>query len=103
MERVINMLFEIEEKANHIVERANQEKVTLHDGLEKDLVQMETEISEETNEKIRLLQLQIDKELKMEEQHLIDQSEKQLKDIELHYLKNHDTIVHKIVQNIIRI
>lgn len=101
MEKVINMLFEIEEKANHIIERANEEKTSLHDALEKKLIQMEQKIAKENYNKIHLLQSQIDLEFKKEEQLLIQHSEKQLIEIEAQFIKNHDVYVHNIFQRMI--
>ena len=71
MERVIGLLFDIEKKANQILERANYEKNDLFEENEKAIEKMESDITEENNAKISLIIAQAEKELELEKQHLI--------------------------------
>ena len=103
MEKVIGLLFDIEKKANQIIERANVEKTELFEENEKAIEQMETEIADENNSKINLILAQSEKELELERQQLIESSNKQLSDIEAHYRQNHDALVNKVFQSIIQI
>jgi len=103
MEKVISLLFDIEKKANQIIERANIEKNTLFQENEKAIAQMEASIADENSAKINELTVQAEKELELEKLHLIESSAKQLKDLELTYTKDHDALVEKVFHSIIKI
>ncbi len=101
MERVISLLFDIEKKANQIIERANLEKTELYDENEKAILQMEEAIAEENNAKIKAIVEQAEKDLEKEKQQLIESSNMQLRSLEINYKQNHDNIVNKVFQSII--
>ena len=103
MEKVIGLLFDIERKANQIIERANIEKNELYEENEKLIEKMEAEIAEENNSKIKALMAQAEKEIELEKQQLIDNSEKQLNDLEQNYEKCHDALVNKVFKCIIHL
>ncbi len=103
MEKVISLLFDIERKANQIIERANLEKNELYEENEKLIEKMEAEIAEANNAKINTLMTQSENEIEKEKHQLIESSEKQLSDIEQNYDKNHDALVNKVFQCIIQI
>jgi hypothetical protein len=103
MEKVIGLLFDIEKKANQIIERANIEKTELYEENEKAIAEMETKIADENNAKINIIIAQAEKDLEKEKQQLIESSNKQLKDLEEHYLHDHDAMVEKVFQNIIQL
>ncbi len=103
MEKVISLLFDIERKANQIIERANLEKNDLYEENEKTIKEMESAIAEENNAKINVLVTQAEQDIEKEKQQLIASSEKQLKDLEDNYTKNHDALVNKVFQNLIQI
>jgi vacuolar-type H+-ATPase subunit E/Vma4 len=102
MEKVIGLLFDIEKKANQIIERANIEKNELYEENEKAIADMESRIAEENNSKIKVIVEQAEKEVELEKQQLIESSNKQLKDLEAYYLNNHDTLVDKVFQSILQ-
>lgn len=103
MEKVISLLFDIEQKANQIIERANAEKTELFEENEKLIAQMESQIAEENSTKINALTSQAEQDIEKEKQQLIENSERQLKELELHYLNDHDILVQKVFNNIIRL
>jgi F0F1-type ATP synthase membrane subunit b/b' len=103
MEKVIGLLFDIEKKANQILERANVEKTELFEENENAIAQMETKIAEENNAKINLILAQAEQELELEKQQLIESSNRQLTDLEADYCQNHDALVDKVFKNIIQI
>lgn len=103
MEKVISLLFDIERKANQIIERANIEKSELFEENEKAIKAMEDSISEENNNKINKLIAQADEEIEKEKQQMIENSKKQLIDLEENYKKNHDSLVNKVFQSIIQL
>jgi F0F1-type ATP synthase membrane subunit b/b' len=103
MERVISLLFDIEKKANQIIERANIEKTELCEENEKEILKMETAIADENKAKIDVIVLQAEKDLEKEKQQLIESSSRQLKDLETNYQNNHDAIVNRVFQSIIAI
>jgi len=102
LEKVINHLYEIEKKANQILERANTEKTELFEENEKAIAKMEAEIAEETDRKIRELYEQAQEEIEKERQQLLDKCNKQLADMENNYKNNHDSLVDKVFRAIIQ-
>ncbi|MDF2539907.1 MAG: hypothetical protein K0S76_2928 [Herbinix sp.] len=103
MEKVIGLLFDIEKKANQIIERANDEKTELFEESERAIAEMEAAIADGNNAKINVLVAQAENELEKEKKHLIESSSKQLSELEANYLKNHDALVEKVFQSIIQI
>ncbi len=103
MEKVIGLLFDIEKKANQIIERANLEKNDLFEENENAIKAMEDSIAEDNNSKINVLIAQADQEIEKEKQQLIENSEKQLGDLEETFKKNHDSLVNKVFQSIIQL
>ncbi len=103
MEKVISLLFDIERKANQIIERANIEKNELYEENESLIKNMEADIAEKNTAKINALMTQAEKEIEQEKQQLIENSEKQLKVLEQNYKVNHDAMVDKVFRNIIQI
>lgn len=101
MERVISLLFDIENKANQIIEKANIEKTDLYEDNEKAIHEMETAIEEENNAKINIIMEQAKKELEKDIKQLSDNSSKQLADLDDNYTRNHAMIADKIFQNVI--
>lgn len=102
MEEVINLLYDIEEKATQIVNRANEEKVSLHDALEKNMELLDQTIATENATKLSVLQAKVDLELTQEKQALIEDCNKQLVNLEAHYKKDHDALVNEIFQGLIK-
>lgn len=103
MEKVIGLLFDIEKKANQILERANDEKNELQEENEKAIAKMEAEIAEENNSRINLIVARAEQELEAEKAQLISASSRQLSDIETNFKQNHDALVDKVFKSIIQI
>ncbi|MGN6714800.1 hypothetical protein SAMN02745136_02244 [Anaerocolumna jejuensis DSM 15929] len=101
MENVIGLLHDIEEKANLIIARANDEKVKLHEALKNDLEKLDKDVADSTNAKLLVLKNQVSKELAAEKEAITKDWEKQLADLEANYTMNHDMYVDKIIQEII--
>ncbi|NLZ80262.1 MAG: hypothetical protein GX913_00425 [Clostridiales bacterium] len=102
MEQVISLLFEIEEKANQIVKRAKDEKISLNESLEKDLAQLDKTIEDENTARLKVLKTQFDLDLEKAKQTLINDCDKHLAAMELNYQQNQTAIVNKIFQSIIK-
>ncbi len=102
MEKTIVKIFEIEEKAKLIIDRANQEKLRMHDEFEEELIKLERGISDENTLKINAYRAELEQELEQEKAQLIHKSEKQLEEMEEIYRRNHDEIVLRIVDGILR-
>lgn len=102
MEKVINHLFDIEKKANQILERANTEKTELLEENEKAIAKMEAEIADETDKKIKQINEQAEMEIEKERQLLLEKSNQQLTDMDSNYKKNHDSLVDRVFKTIIQ-
>lgn len=101
MEKVLNLLYDIEEKANRIVSRTNEQKNAKRREIEQELSLFENSLTEETNKQIQVLQDEADKELELERKALIDDCAKQLENLETTFTMNHDAFVERVFQNII--
>lgn len=99
---MINLLSEIEEKANEIMKRANEEKLDLYKKLEDDMNRLDNSIAADKADKIFALQAQINNELAEEQQALINDCNKQLEQMESQYEHNHDALVDKVFHSLIQ-
>lgn len=102
MERVINLLYDIEEKANQIVKRANEEKARLYDQLLKDMEKLDSDIAAQNTTKLEFLKVQADKELNLEKQSLIDGCIRQLEQMDTDYRNKHSQLADEIFQEVIK-
>ncbi len=102
MEKTIGKIFEIEEKAKFIIDRANQEKLRMHDEFEEDLIKMERGINEENIKKINDYRAEIENELEHEKEQLIHKCDKQLEDLEELYHKSHGEFACRIFDSILQ-
>jgi F0F1-type ATP synthase membrane subunit b/b' len=103
MERVISLLFDIEKKANQIIERANTEKTQLCEENEKEIQKMEAAIAQENEAKIKVIVDQAEKDLEQEKQQLTESSNRQLKELDDNFKHNHEAIVNRVLQSIIAV
>ncbi len=103
MEKVIGLLFDIEKKANQILERANEEKTELFEENEKAIAKMEADIASENEARINIIVARADGDLEQEKQHLIESCNKQLEELDSQYTKNRDALAEKVFQSIIHI
>ena len=101
MEKMIGQSFEIEEKANQIIARANEQKSRLLEDFDRDVAEMEKNIATKTTEKLRFLQEQINDELMQEQNELINESEKRLTKLQQINQNEHEALVEQIIQSII--
>ncbi|MGB8451107.1 MAG: hypothetical protein WCD89_02135 [Anaerocolumna sp.] len=102
MEKVINLLYDIEEKANQIVKRATEEKIKLYDQLQKEMERLDHDIIAQNTANLEVFKIQVDKELNLEKQALIENCLKQITDMEAAYLDKHDSLADKIFHEIIQ-
>lgn len=101
MEKVINVLYEIEEKANRILDRASEQKLKLYEQLNSDLEALESKITSDTNDKINIMKTNMQAEIEQERTNLIKDCEKQIQTLEDKYNANHDKLVDTVFQHII--
>jgi hypothetical protein len=101
MEKVINQLYEMEEKANIIINRVPEEKKLLYDQLNKNMEMFDIQISKDTQDKLHVLQDKLDTEVQKEYQVLLSTNEQYLKDLESNFQNNYNTLVDKVFHNII--
>ena len=101
MEKVINLLYDIEEKANRIISRTDEQKNAERREIDHELSLFESSLTDETNKKIQFLQNQADKELELERKALIDDCAKQIEQLETTFTMNHDALLEHVFQNII--
>lgn len=103
MEKVISLIFDIERKANQIIERADIEKSQLLKEHEKATAAMEAEIAENNTSKIIELNTRAEEDFEKERTLLWESSDLKLKEIENQNLLHHQAYVNKIFNSIIQI
>lgn len=101
MEKIIQYLDDIEEKASSIVDRASDEKKQLNATLESDIRAFDNEIIQNRSTKIASLQTAIEKELENELSLLEEDCIKQISEMENNVLNNREVIVYQLFQSII--
>lgn len=101
MEKVINLLYDIEEKANAIVNHTSVEKKALYDQMTKDTMKLDAEKSKETQEKLDVIRTKMNKEIAAEEKTLEESFQQHLAALEDGYKTNHDAFVESVFQKII--
>lgn len=101
MEKVITLLYDIEEKANRILNRTAEEKATLYQELNAHMEEMDAQINKETQKKLKDIQATFEKEIASDTQALIEASQKHLSEIESNCKQNHDVLVNQIFEQII--
>lgn len=103
MEKVINVLYEIEEKANRILDRTAQEKTKLYNRLQTNLEKLDTDIKQDTNDQLDLLKNNMEAEIAKERFAQTEECNKQLTAMEQTYMTNHDALVEKVFQRMIHV
>lgn len=101
MEKVINLLNDIEEKAAKILDSTNSEKILLQKELDEKIIKLDEEIQKDTEKKLSELQNEINKEIEIEKNKLITNCNKRLDELDNYFTKKHDKLVYKVFQNII--
>ncbi|MEG1991992.1 MAG: hypothetical protein RR056_01280 [Acetivibrio sp.] len=101
MEKVINLLNDIEEKATSIVDHTSVEKKVLYQQLAKDIQKLDDHISKETQTKLDVIRQKMNGEMEEAKIDLHSSFEKNMKHLESDYSKNHDIYTETIFQHII--
>lgn len=102
MEKVINLLYDIEEKANRIMNRTNDQKVRMHNELERQLEEMDRQTKETTLRKLDTLKDENGQKLKAETADLEKDCTDKLQRLENYFSENHDHLVDEVINRIIR-
>ena len=101
MEKMIRQLYEIEEKANQIVAKANEHKKKLHEEFEQNIEKMETAIASDSAQKLHSLQERTNNELTKEKAEMIVSFENRIKNLNAINKNEHDALVRQVFENII--
>lgn len=101
MEQIMNLLCEVEEKANKILSLAEEEKKQLRLQMDQKIKEFDEETEKGTRSKVEELQMKYEQELKKGESTLLEEYEMTKKEIEENYRKNHDRLVDELFHNII--
>lgn len=101
MEKIINLLSNIEEKSKKILENTSIEKDNLHLNFEESLQKLDEHIQKDMNQRIKELQNHMNQSLEDEKKKLEEACNTQLKSLEDNFTNNHDALVEKAFQQII--
>lgn len=100
MEKVINVLYEIEKKANGIVDNTAEKKEKIYENYQKELTVLDEKMEKASKEKIEQLRIEINTEIDREHQVLVKSLNEKLKQMEADYHKNHDKLVDAVLAKI---
>ena len=101
MEKLLETLAEIEEKANRIMDHAHSYKSTLDQEKKDKLQQLEEESKKNLDEKVALLKAKTDSEIKKHQEKLQRNTEKQLNALDLIDAAELERMADKIVASIL--
>lgn len=101
MEKVINLLSDIEEKANKILLQATEEKAALYEELNQQMALYDQNVERETRKELDLLRAKMDEKISSEVSQMSKNSKVHLAEIEENFKTNHDAYMEQIFQNII--
>ena len=101
MEKVINVLYEIEEKANKILERTSEQKTQMNDKLNEDLRSLEESIDQNTNQKIESMKQAMETEIAKEHNALITGYKTSLEKMEEKFHSHYDQYISTIFSKIV--
>ncbi|MDO5291148.1 MAG: hypothetical protein Q4F05_00220 [bacterium] len=103
MEKVINVLSEIEDKATTILDRTQDQKQQLYEQLNKDLAKLDSDIKADTASKIDRMQEDMEQDIEKERLALISDCQKQLASLQQTFDKDHNALVNKVFAQIIEV
>jgi len=102
MQAVIQTLYEIDAGASQAMKSAEDEKAVLKKDYEGRIEEEELNIHNETQERLKVLESQLDAQVSNEIIKMKDDASKNLEALENNYKENHDqyveTIFHKIIE-----
>ncbi|MDO5518884.1 MAG: hypothetical protein Q4G58_00180 [bacterium] len=103
MEKVINVLSEIEDKATTILDRTQDQKQQLYEQLNKDLAKLDSDIKADTVSQIDTMQKEMEQDIEKERLTLISDCKQQISSLQQTFDKDHDTLVNKVFTKIIEV
>lgn len=101
MDKVIETIFTIEERATRLMEVTSNEKKALAEENAKKMAEFEAEVAENTKKQIETLQAQLKEESEKELDELTAKTNQKLSDIDSYYEANHEAIARKLFNSII--
>lgn len=101
MEKIIQYLYDIEEKADVIVKRASEEKKRLNLSLETQILEYNESVLKERTTKIDLLKSKVHEDLEKELSLLNEDCNKQINNMEQYFNLHQNELIEKLFQNII--
>lgn len=101
MEKVINLLYDIEEKANRIISRTDEQKKAKRKEIDEALAMFEKSLNEDTNKKVQAIQNNANNELEKEKKALLESFAAQEQQLNDRFNKKHDAFVEHVFSNII--
>lgn len=101
MEKIINLLSEIEGKATTILDHTAEEKQQLHQQLDTDIEKFDRQIQKETEVKVFEIHSKFNDSIEVQRQQLIKNSDEQIKKLQSDFKDNHDALVAKVFCSIV--
>lgn len=102
MDQIIDKLSEIEIAASRILESAANQKKILDQQQEERIAAYDRELEASTARQVAKLQSQLSAQLNQELSQLRGDAEKNLKELDCYYEKNHNAVSTEIYEKIIR-
>lgn len=102
MEKVLELLCEIEDKANTIINNASSKKNILNEELKQKMDALDRQYATETESKLNEIRQKMEKEISDEHTALVSSCEARLKELDINFEKNREAYVQTIFENIIR-
>jgi len=103
MEKVINLLNDIETKADKILNRVSDNKAKLNEEMNQKMKSFDSKIQIETNEKLEILRKKANMEVEAELSSIKKEQEEYIKNLEDNFNENCNKYAEEIFQKIIAI
>lgn len=100
MEKIINLLHDIEEQATAVLSEAAEKKSVIYENYQRELRRLDEAAQQATQEKLDQLREEMNEEIKKEHQMLIQTLSGELSQLEGNYRKNHDILAEKMLEKI---
>lgn len=101
MKEVIEKLVEIENKAQHIIDNAGNEKISIEREKKAEIEKFRADLEKKNEERIEQLRKKVSREIKPETEEVYKQGNEMLQIIETNFLNNRDQMAQEVFARII--
>lgn len=103
MKKIINLLYDVEAKANHILDTVADEKTNLKLKFEAEEKRFDEQVAKDNNVKLEALKSSMEKDFNERKKEIQNNCQKQLSDMDKKYENDRESLVEQIFLDMISI